>query len=215
VRPINVLFAAFALLQALRYGRKAALFVFPVARIWGEAEAGPRSARRLRLGADLEELGFTSLGIRHERAGLGARQEEADVYVSVERGAYADVVQERGPEGPGVLFFTPFADGAAVLTAAFQRTTFASQTAQVGSMPEARLPAVLGAHELAVRRFALTHRAPQVEADLEARLAAARRWTSGEGRREVRRAHAMGFAIFALALLIFVSSLKILALGAK
>jgi hypothetical protein len=212
MRSFNLLVAAFALLQCLRYARRALLFLAPAVRVWGEAGAAPGSARRLRLGAALEDLGFNSLGVQHARSALGAFSADDDVYVAEERGAFADVV-ERQREGPGVVFFTPFEGGAAVLTASFPRRAIATERVQAGGIPDAPLEAVLAAHEVAVERFAARYGKPAVAADLEARLAAARSWFQGEGRRELRRVHAPSFAIVLFGLALFASAVNILLRG--
>jgi hypothetical protein len=211
----NLFVAAFAALQCFRYARRALLFAFPSVRIWGEPGAGPRSARRLRVGARLEELGFTPLGIQHQRGAMGAFALEADAYAAEERRTFADVVEGRRGDAPGVLFFTPFEGGAAVLTAGFPRRAIATERVQAGGIPDAPLEAVLAAHEVAVERFAARHGPPAVVADLEARLAAARTWSQGEGRREMRRAHAPGFAIMLFGLVLFASAVNILMRGAR
>lgn len=210
MRNFNLLVAAFALLQCMRYARRALLFLWPAVRVWGEAGAGPRSARRLRLGASLEELGFRPLGIQHARGALGALSTQDDVYAAEDRGAFADVVEGGRREGPGVVFFTPFEGGAAVLTASFPRRAIATERVQAGGLPGAPLPAVLAAHEVAVQRFSERYGRPAVSATLEARLAAARAWFEGEGRRELRRVHASAFAILLFGAALFASAVNIL-----
>ena len=213
MRSFNLLVAAFALLQCLRYARRALLFVAPSVRVWGEPGASPRSARRLRLGATLEELGFRPLGIQHARSALGAHSAEDDVYAAVERGAFADVVEGRRGDGPGVVFFTPFEGGAAVLTASFRRRPIATERVQAGGIPDAPLEAVLAAHEVAVARFAERYGRPAVAAELEARLEAARSWFRGEGRTELRRTHASAFAILLFGFALLASAVNILVRG--
>lgn len=215
MRSFNLLVAAFALLQCFRYARRALVFLLPTVRVWGEAGAAPRSARRLRLGAALEELGFTPLGIQHERGAMGALSAASDVYASDRRGTFADVVERRHADGPGVVFYSPFEGGAGVLTANFQRRAIATERIQAGGMPEAPLEAVLAAHEVAVVRFADVHGRPAVAADLEARLAATRAWFQGEGRRELRRTNASAFAIMLLGLALFASAVNVLVRGAR
>ena len=208
MRSFNLLVAAFALLQCFRYARRALLFVVPTVRVWGEPGAAPRSARRLRLGASLEKLGFTSLGIQHELSPLGARSVEGDAYASAQRGVFADVVEHGRGDGPGVVFFTPFASGAAVLTASFNRPAISTEHVQAGGIADAPLDAVLAAHQVAVGRFARRHGPPTVTADLEARLAATRAWFRAEGRRELRRTNATAFAIVLFGLVLFASAVN-------
>ncbi len=208
MRTFNLLVALFAVLQCVRYGRRALLFLFPLVQIRGEPAAPPASARRIRLGEELEELGFTPLGRSHERSPLGARRVESDAYASARRGAYADVVAEGA--GPTVVFFTPFGDGAAVLTSDAPRRSVLTEQVQAGGMPDAPLPAVLAAHEVAVRRLSARHGSPAVAEELEARLAAARVWAAGEGRRELRRQHAPAFGIVLFGFLLLASAVSIL-----
>jgi hypothetical protein len=215
MRGFNLLIAAFALLQCFRYARRALLFLSPTVRIWGEAGASPRSAPRLRLASTLQELGFTPLGMQHQRSALGAFTAEGDVYVAEQRGAFADVLEPGRGQAPGVVFFTPFEDGAAVLTANFPRRAVATERVQAGGIPDAPLEAVLAAHEVAVERFAARHGPPAVAADLETRLAAARAWSQGEGRRELRRTHAVSFAIMLFGLALFASAVNVLVRGAR
>lgn len=213
MRSFHLLVAAFAVLQCLRYARRALLFVAPTVRVWGDAGASPGSARRLRLGAELEELGFTSLGVQHARSALGALSTADDAYAAERRGAFADVVEGRRGDGPGVVFFTPFQGGAAVLTANFPRRSVATERVQAGGIPDAPLEAVLAAHQVAVERFAARFGPPAVSADLDARLAATRAWFEGEGRRELRRVHASAFAILLFGVALLASAVNILLRG--
>lgn len=214
MRTFHLLIAAFALVQVARYSRRALLFLFPSVRVTGEPGAPPRSARRLRAGAALERLGFVPLGIRRERSALGALAREGDAYASAEQGAFADVVED-GAGAAAVTFFTPFAGGAAVLTADHRRRSTVSPQVQAGGMPDAPLEAVLAAHRVAVQRFAAAHGAPSVAPELEARLSAARAWAVGEGRRELRRANAVAFGVVVLGVAILASAVNALAHGVK
>ncbi|HTP26294.1 MAG TPA: hypothetical protein VMK12_11615 [Anaeromyxobacteraceae bacterium] len=208
MRGLNLLVAAFALLQCLRYGRRALLFFFPSVQVWGEPAAPPRSPLRLRLGVMLQALGFSPLGIKHERSTFGAFGSESDVYASERARAFVDVVENRAAGGPGVVFHTPFPDNAAVLTANFRRRALSTCHLQVGGMPGASLEAVLAAHRVAVDRFAARHGPPAVTLDLEARLSASRAFFARGGRRELRRESALPLAIALLGLLLLASSLN-------
>ncbi|HUK66013.1 MAG TPA: hypothetical protein VLV17_04245 [Anaeromyxobacteraceae bacterium] len=214
MRTFNLLVAVFALVQLARYARPGLLFLAPVVRVEGVPEAEGRSTESLRLGATLEELGFALLGVLHQRAALGAFTSEADVYASSSGAAFADI-EEGGARGPRVQFFTPFGDGAAVLTAGFERPSIVTPRLEAAGMPEAPLEDVLAAHELAVRRLSLTHGPPRVSMDLEARVAAARSFYAKEGRRDLRRGKALPFALLIFALVLLASALKFLLLGAK
>ncbi|HEX9287924.1 MAG TPA: hypothetical protein VF904_00250 [Anaeromyxobacteraceae bacterium] len=215
MRTFNLLVALFAIVQMLRYARRAALFVVPSVRVSGEPGATPRSAARLRVGAALEELGFAPLGIRRERSPLGAHDVEADAYADPSRGTYADVFQARGSEAPRVVFFTPFRDGAAVLTANFARPAVTTPLVQAGGLANARVEAQLAAHEVAVERFAAAHGTPAVATTLDARLGAARAWYEAEGRRELRRSSAMAFGLVLFAAVLLASAVNILLGGAR
>jgi hypothetical protein len=214
MRSLNLLVAAFALLQCVRYARGALLCLWPAVRIWGEAGQAPGSPARLRAGAALESLGFAPLGTVHERGPLGALARESDSYASAERGVFADVTEERTGDGPRVQFFTPFGSGAAVLTAGHRRPAVITARTQAGGMPGAPLAAVLAAHEKGVARFTRDHGRPAVREELDSRLAAARAWYQGEGRRELRRANALALLIAAFGLALFASSAHILLRGA-
>jgi len=216
MRTFNLLVAIFAVVQALRYARRALVFAVPAIRVTGEPDEPPRSAPRLRVGAELERLGFVPLGIVRERALLGALDREVDAYADASRGTYGDVWQERGEaDAPRLAFYTPFSDGAYVLTANHPRRAVASARAQAGAVVGAAPEAQLAAHEIAVERFAARHGTPAVALDLGARLGAARAWYAGEGRREVRRGAALPFAIAAFALLLLASAVNLLARGAR
>lgn len=205
---LQVLIALFAIVQAVRYGRGALLFVAPSIRVVGDPEATPRSAARLRIGGALEELGFVLLGVRRERAPLGALDREIDSYVDAKRGVYADVLEGRLQEAPQVAYFTPFEDGRSVLTTSFARRAVTTDRVQAGCLTGATPEALLAAHEVALRRFAARGRAPHVAEDLESRLEAARRWSLGPGRSDLRRDNAMAFAIVLIALLLLASAAR-------
>jgi hypothetical protein len=216
VRTFNFLVAVFAILQAGRYARRALVFLLPSVRVTGERDAPPRSAPRLRLGVELERLGFAPLGLRHERSTLGLFAREVDAYADASRGTYADVFQERGPaQAPRLVYYSPFADGAYVLTDSHARPSRADQDAQVGTVRGAAPEGQLAAHEIAVERFAARHGAPAVALDLDARVAAARSWYAGDGRRELRRAAALPFAIASFAVVLLASAVNILVRGPK
>jgi len=205
MRAFDLLVALFALVQLARYGRRALLFAAPSVRLWAEPGALARSAPRLRAGEALEELGFVPLGSRGERGILGAFEQTLDAYAHPARGAYADVLDGPPREGARTILFTPFADGAAVLTATFQRSARSTARVLLGSVPGS-VGAALAAHEVAVRRFASAHGSPQVSPDLGARVDAARAWYRGEGRRELRRSSVIAFVNAALGLALLAGS---------
>jgi hypothetical protein len=210
----HLLVALFAIVQALRYAGRALLFVAPHVAVEGEPGDQPRSAPRLRVGAELEELGFLPLGIRRERGLLGAYAREWDCYADPSRGSFADVAQE-GTKPPGVVFVSPFADGAFVVTADHRRPSASGPMLQAGGLPGASLTALLAAHEVAVERFAGKHGMPAVALRLDARLAAARTWWATFGRGELRRANLAGFAVVLFAAVLLASAVNILLRGAR
>ena len=214
MRLFHLLVAAFAVVQALRYARRAFLCLVPRIEVEGEPGAPPRSAARLRVAAELQELGFVALGIARERGPLGAHRAEADVYADPSRGSFADVAQ-RGADPPQVTFVSPFPDGAFVVTADHRRPAATGPMLQAGGLPGASLEALLAAHEVAVERFAARHGTPAVATRLEARLAAARGWWAGFGRGELRRAHAPAMAVVAFAAVLLASSVSILLRGVR
>ena len=214
MRLFQLLVPLFALVQALRYARRAWLFLVPRVAVAGDPGAQARSAARLRVGAELEELGFVPLGIVRERSTLGAHACEADAYADPSRGTFADVAQRRA-ERPRVTFVSPFPDGAFVVTADHRRPSASGPMLQTGGLPGASLRTLLGAHEVAVERFAARHGVPAVATRLDARLDAARAWWAGFGRGELRRANALGLAVVAVALLLLASSINILTHGVK
>ena len=210
MRTLDLLVAAFALLQCARYARGALLAVLPWVRVRGEAGGAPGSAPRLRAAAALEGLGFVPVGAVRERGPVGTFARDADAYASAARGVFADVLEGRTLDGPRVEFFTPFADGAAVLTANARLRAVVSARCQLGGLPGAPLEAVLAAHEKAVARFASLHGPPVVREAIDARVDAARAWYAGEGRRALRRAGLVPLVITLVAVALLVSSVNIL-----
>jgi hypothetical protein len=214
MRLFHLLVAAFALVQALRYARRALLCLWPRVSVEGAPGAPPRSAARLRVGAALAELGFVSLGVVRERGPLGAHRAETDAWADPSRGTFADVAQ-RGAEPAQVTFVSPFPDGAFVVTADHRRPAASGPRLQAGGLPGASLQGLLAAHEVAVERFAARHGAPAVATRLDARLEAARAWWAGFGRGELRRANALGLAAAAFALALLGSSANVLLRSVK
>lgn len=208
MRSFDLLVAAFALLQLVRYARGALLFLVPTVRVSGEPSgAPPPSAGRLRAGQQLEALGFRRLGVLRQRGPLGALAVAAETYAGPDGTAYADVSDGRA--GPRVVFFTPFAGGGAVVTENVRRRPIATAAIQAAGLPDAPLPAVHAAHAVAVRRFGQRHGPPSAAPELAARVAAARAWYDGPGRRELRTGHAVAFGIALLAAAILASAVNV------
>ena len=214
MRTLQLLVAAFALVQLLRYGRAAVQFLLPRVRVWGDATGAPGSPARLRAADALAELGFVGLGVRRERSLGGAVDRTIDCYASPTRATFADVFEDRA-HAARVAFFTRFADGAAVLTADHARPSISTRMAQAGALPDAAPGAVLAAHEVAVKRFAAAHGGPIGGDGLEARLVAARAWYRGEGRRELRHGKAPAVVVAGIALLLLASAVGNLMRGGR
>ena len=209
MRSFDLLVAAFALLQLVRYARGALLFVVPAVRVSGEAVDSPPSSVRARAREQLETLGFTRLGVLHQRGPLGALTAASDTYASAAAAtAFADVTEAR--PGPRVVFFTPFTGGAAVVTENARRRSISTSSVLAGGLPDAPLSDVHAAHQVAVRRFSQRHGAPAVTPDLAGRVAAARAWYDGPGRREIRTTHAAAFGIALLAAAILASAVNVM-----
>jgi hypothetical protein len=201
---LALLFAAWML---VRHGRRGLLFVAPgLVRVAGDRDAPPATPGQLRAGEELARLGFTRLGARREEGPLGGLRLGTDAWASEREGTFADVFDHapRGGGPPWAYFLSPFADGALVLTANHPRLARSTDRLLTGGLPGSSLEATLAAHRKAVERFAGRHGSPAAPADLAARLALARAWYRGPGRRELRR----------LFLVHFVNSLAAMALAA-
>ena len=79
----------------------------------------------------------------------------------------------------------------------------------MGGPPGAGPGELLLAHRRGVARLAEAHGRPDAGADLALRLELARRWYRGPGAAEVRRLALPSFLSASLALLLFLSSLRI------
>lgn len=206
-----VLFAAWML---VRHGRRAALFLAPsLVRAEGDPEAPPATPALARAGDDLSRLGFVRLGARRESGAMGGLDLCSDAWAHEPAGAYADVFAHapRGGRGPWIYFLSPFADGAAVLTANHPRLSRSTERLLTGGLPGATLEATWAAHRAAVGRFAARHGAPGARADLEARAEVARAWYRGPGRAELRRLFLVNFLNAVVAILIGAVSARALA----
>ncbi len=206
-----VLFAAWML---VRHGRRAALFLAPsLVRAEGDPAAPPATPGLARAGDELTRLGFVRLGTRRESGALGGLDLASDAWANEPEGAYADVFAHapRDGRGPRVYFLSPFADGAAVLTANHPRLARSTDRLRTGGLPGATLEATWAAHRVALERFAARHGAPDARADLGARAEAARAWYRGPGRPELRRLFLVNFLNVLAAALIGVVSVRALA----
>jgi len=205
----GLLAAALAALMLARYAPRALLFLSPgLTRVEGEPQAQPPSPARLRAGVEWEALGFERLGVKRERSPLGGSVHEACAYAGPD-GVFADLFDGPG-RGVAVQLFTLFPDDAAVVTASYPRQGSAGERLQVGGLPGAGPEELLRAHRRGVERLQAGHGAPEAGADLGVRLSLARRWYRGPGAGEVRRLALPSFLSASLALILFLSSLRII-----
>lgn len=205
----GLLAAALAAVMLVRYAPRALLFLSPaLTRVDGEAGAPPPSPARQRAGAEWEALGFERLGRKRERSPLGGPVHEACSYAGP-GGVFADLFD--GPDRRVVAqLLSLFPDGAAVVTAGYPRQGTAGERLLVGGLPGAGPAELLEVHRRGVERLRPAHGAPVAGADLALRLELARRWYRGPGAGEVRRLALSSFLSAALALLLFLSSLRII-----
>jgi len=205
----GLLAAALAAVMLARYAPRALLFLSPaLTRVDGDASAPPPSPARLRAGAEWEALGFLRLGRKWERSPLGGGVHDACSYGSGD-GVFADLFE--GPDRRvAAQLVSLFPDGAAVVTASYPRQGAVSDRLLVGGLPGAGPEELLLAHRRGVERLRPVHGAPAAGQDLALRLELSRRWYRGPGAAEVRRLALPGFLSAALALLLLVSSLRII-----
>jgi hypothetical protein len=213
---LHLLAALFALYMLARHGRRALLFVAPsLVRVEARAGDPPRTIAQVRAGEALQALGFVRLGARREVAPLGAVDDWSDVWAAADGEVYADVGAGAPGEGAPLEFVSPFADGAFVVTADHPRLALRGPRVQAGGIPGATVEAALAAHRIALARFAREHGAAMARPDLEARVAAARRFRAGPGRGELRRLTAMSFANACVALALLGASVNLAARGLR
>lgn len=205
----GLLAAALAAVMLVRYAPRGLLFLWPgLVRVEGDAAASAPSPARLRAGAEWEALGFARLGRKQERSPLGGSVHDACSYGSGE-GVFADLFE--GPDRRvAAQLLSLFPDGAAVVTASYPRQGVASDRLLVGGLPGAGPEELLEAHRRGVERLRGAHGVPLSGEGLELRLELARRWYRGPGAAEVRRLSLSSFLSATLALLLFLSSLRIL-----
>lgn len=205
---IHALVALFALMMLGRHGPRAILFLSPRSiRISGDPEAPPRSTAQVAAGELLESLGFRRLGLRSERSPLGGLRMEVDSWAHPD-GTCADAFPASG-RGPVVSFLTTFPDGFQVGTSNFRRLSAESGAGRVGGLAGTALHGALAAHRKSVEPLAERRGAPQPVADLEARVALARRYYAGIGAVELRRPAFMSLLNSALAVVLIASSVKL------
>ncbi len=204
----GLLAAALAAVMLARYAPRALLFLSPaLIRVEGQPGAPPPSPARMRAGAEWEALGFERLGGKLERSPLGGPAHQACCWAAPD-GVFADLF-DGADRRVAVQLLSLFPDGAAVVTASYPREGAASERLLVGGLPGAGAEELLEVHRRGVERLAAAHGRPEAGADLALRLALARRWYRGPGAAEVRRLALPSFLSASLALLLFLSSLRI------
>jgi hypothetical protein len=205
----GLLAAALAAVMLVRYAPRALLFLHPgLTRVEGEAGAPAPSPARMRAAAEWEALGFARLGRKRERSPLGGSTHDACSYARGD-GVFADLFD--GPDRQvAAQLLTLFADGAAVVTASYPRQGTARGDLLVGGLPGAGPEELLEVHRRGVERLREAHGEPVRGESLALRLELAHRWYRGPGAAEVRRLALSSFLSATLALLLFLSSLRII-----
>jgi hypothetical protein len=205
---VHVLVALFALMMLWRHGPRAVLFLAPRSiRVAGDEAAPPRSTGQVVAGDLLGGLGFVRLGIRSERGPLGGLRMDVDAWAHPD-GTCADAYPVGGRDAV-VSFLTTFADGYQLGTSNFRRAAVDGGAGRVGGLPGASLEGALAAHRKAVEPLAAKHGASPPPANLDARVAQARRFYAGVGAVELRRPAFMSLLNSAVALLLLASSLRL------
>jgi hypothetical protein len=207
---LNPAVAAFAGFMIWRNGSRALLFMSPgLLKITGSGGPGPQSTRMLRVGEELERLGFARLGEKRERGPFGAPDIQSEVWVNEAAGAYADLFPFKGAD-PFLYYFSMFPDGAVVMTADHKWHDLTKDMVQAGGLQGASPEGVWAAHKIAVERFAGKHGKPAAPASIETRLEASRRWYEGFGRRGLRRMFLVHFLNLVVALLLLVAAVGLM-----
>lgn len=207
---LNPAVAAFAGFMIWKNGSRALLFMAPgLLKVSGSGGPGPQSSRMLRVGEELERLGFKRLGEKRERGPFGAPDIQSEVWVNEPAGAYADLFPFKGTE-PYLYYFSMFPDGAVVMTADHKGLDLSKDMVQSGGMAGGSPEGVWAAHKVAVERFAAKHGAPAAPASIETRLEASRRWYQGFGRRGLRRMFLVHFLNLLVALLLLVAAVGLM-----
>lgn len=201
VTVLASLACAAALLSAHLW--RALVFLFPASvRVDAEAPAD-QMALPAELGAaarELEALGFEALGSHEERPPLrrptrlyAFRHAHAPVFATLHLGAHAEARLD---------FLTPLSPEGFVVTAAYRRPALEWPHYRAGGLPHTPAERVYRAH---LRR--LEGLAPAGDFSWEGRVAAARAWVAGPGRRELRREHLQGMVWTLAAVLIVLAAL--------
>lgn len=134
-------------------------------------------------------MGFVTLGVRIERPLWAPRSREI-AFTSKLAEAYGDITVRRfGMYSETARLYTPFADGAIVLTTTWKHIRPSdSATESVTVIPSTSLEQLLRVHTERVQAFKARGKAPDVGFTTESRLAAARQYHSSVvGRRSMRR----------------------------
>lgn len=148
----------------------------------------------LPMAAQLESLGFRRLGTHEEKAPLKRATLSYDFVLPSAR-TFATLYLSGSQ--PLLYLFTPIRGGGYVLSANFRRPPREEPAYLAGGVPGAEPERLLKLHQ---RR--LEGRVAEGETTLEARVAAARDWFTGPGRKDVRQQNAQGFFWTAGAILV-------------
>lgn len=205
--PLAAVYAGYMLWRNVP---RAAAWAWPGGlRITGSEGGSSTSPRMARAAEELEALGFVRLGAKRERGPLGEPDIRSEVFLHEGEQAYADLFAWRRGE-PFLYFFSLFPDGAQVLTADHKWHQIASASVQAGGLPGAPCEAVWNAHKVATARFEKTHGKPVAPARMDARVAAAKAWYEGAGRKGLRRLFLVNVAGVAVALLLLVAAVGLM-----
>jgi hypothetical protein len=190
----------------------ALLFLFPklLRQRWEpdapEAE-DPEPVRKLT--PQLTALGFRRLGVRDEIWPLGAATRSFDWSHPTER-IYASVyLVDR--KRTRLYFFTPYDGGAAVLTADHQRPGAVEDGYYLaGGLKNVSPEQLLAAHRRQMVAMEETGRERVGQGSPDDRIATARGWMLGAGKREMRARHVVMVLLAGLSLFALVSTLSTL-----
>ncbi len=169
----------------------------------GGQESVPGALRGLamqEMDAELEELGFTPIGLLVEKRPLRRGRREV-IYACPEARTMA-VVAEVGSEA-WLHYVTRFEDGATVITADYHWPSVEEPDYLAGGLPGAGPQEIFNTHTRRVQRFVDEGRAPDERYSLEARAEACGAfYATGPGRREVRRREIKGMMFTTAALIV-------------
>ncbi len=159
-----------------------------------------------KLTPTLGTLGFVRLGVRRELFPLGASALSYDYFNAAEK-TYASVYMADRTQ-PRLYFFTPYDGGASVLTADHKRPGAVNDGYYLaGGLVRAAPEQVWAAHKRQMTAMEDTGRDRVALGTLEDRIASARLWATGVGKREVRSRNLTALFSAAVAMLVIYVSL--------